>query len=148
MRIHRMIAYSAVGGPMALFALGASAQGIDREFTWQDERLIVPEACLDEERRLIQLTPENTPLCSDLSSETVEEFNSALSDDDPANDPVAVIDDDGDDGAPETTGSVQPNSGAGNDGETGLTETGGDDEDPGNSGANNNAPSDPPGQVQ
>jgi len=45
------------------------------------------------------------------------------------------------------TGSLRPNSGAGNQGETGDGELAQTDVDPGNSGDNNNAPDNPPGQV-
>lgn len=132
-----------LAGPLAFFALASSALALDREFIWQDQTLIIPEACLDEQRRLIRITPENAAVCDDLTDDTVEAFNNALTDDDPANDPVP-----GDDDEPDATGSINPNSGAGNDGETGMTETEGTDVDPGNSGGNNNAPADPPGQVQ
>ena len=47
---------------------------------------------------------------------------------------------------PEPTTEVNANSGAGNGGETGTSETGSTDSDPGNSGGNNNAPSSPGGQ--
>ena len=144
-RLRQNLALSLLAGPLAFIGFTGSAQALDREFTWQDQTLIIPEACLDEERRLIRITPENTALCDDLTEDSIEAFNTALTDDDPANDPIPGDDDD----EPDATGSIKPNSGAGNDGETGLTETpGGTDVDPGNSGDNNNAPADPPGQVQ
>ena len=107
-KVHRNIVCSALAGCLALITSGVSAQPLDQEFTWQGRSLIVPIACFDSELSFIVLTPENVGLCADLSAEMTDAFNAALSDDNPENDPVAVIAGDLADVGPATTGSIGP----------------------------------------
>lgn len=118
----------------------------------------IPKECFSETNNQFVLKDENRDVCEPFEALAQEQGLTGLPGANATPEVTTTapdIDTPGTIGAPEvttpdiTTGSIgsNPNSGAGNDGETGSTETGVDDSDPGNSGANNSAPGDPPGQT-
>jgi hypothetical protein len=106
-RPSRNLAPAALAVCFALVFSHGSAQPLDQQFAWQGHTLTVPVACFDAELGYIVLTPANTALCSELQLDLIDAFNFALADDNPANNPVPVIEDDLGDVGPLTTGSIQ-----------------------------------------
>jgi len=88
-KVHRTSAYAMAGCLLCVTSAVAHAQ--DQMFVWRGTTITVPLACFEGEPSFIVITAENVALCSSLSPDTTDAFNFALADEEPVNDPVALI---------------------------------------------------------